>query len=142
MAVTFASPPFVWSSGLRSCPHLPWEPSPPKKCARSLVCSPHWKYVTYRGTASRSSNAPYVAYLNRICQSAVQNRLKTPDDCLHAEMARQVNDDAKHCLEMPPAAFDATVVRGQAAREVFLTEMKAQGINGVALIQAERTESP
>jgi len=94
------------------------------------------------GYCKSKFTAPYVDYLNRVCQSAVQNKVKTPEDCSQAKIADQVKSDAAQCLAMPAAEFDATVVRGQEGRNAFVAEMKAQGIDGNALIKEASAKRP
>lgn len=83
---------------------------------------------------------PYVDYLTRVCQSAVHNRLKSPEDCSREKIALQVKKDTAQCLAMSADEFDATVVRGKEGRKAFVGGMKAQGIDGEALIQEARTK--
>ena len=92
------------------------------------------------GYCAAMHGAPYVGYLNRVCQSAVQNKVKILDDCSHEKITQQVNSDTAQCLAMPAAEFDATVRRRQEGRTVFISEMKKQGVDGEALIQAERAK--
>lgn len=92
------------------------------------------------GYCAAMHGAPYIGYLNRVCQSAVQNKVKNLDDCSHEKIAQQVKSDAARCLAMPAAEFDATVRRRQEGRKVFISEMKNQGVDAEALIQAERAK--
>lgn len=56
---------------------------------------------------------PYIGYLNRVCQSAVQNKVKTQDDCSIEKISQQVKSDALQCLAMPTSEFNATVLQEQ-----------------------------
>lgn len=85
------------------------------------------------GYCAAKHGAPYIEYLNRVCQSAVQNQVKTSDDCSHEKITQQVKSDRAQCLAMPAAEFDATVHRRQEGRKVFISEMKNQGVDGEAL---------
>jgi hypothetical protein len=88
-----------------------------------------------QGYCKSTFTAPYADYLNRVCQSAIHNKVKNLEDCSHEKIAEQVKTDAAQCLEMPTAEFDATVLRAQQGRKAFITEMNAQGIDAEALIQ-------
>ena len=80
-------------------------------------------------------SAPYADYLSRVCASAVQNKVKASEDCSREALAEQARKDASQCLAMSAAEFNATVERGKEGRKAFVTEMKAQGIDGEALIK-------
>ena len=62
---------------------------------------------------------PYIGYLNRACQSAVQNKVKTLVDCSHEKIAQQFKSETVQCFVMPAAEFDATVRRRQEGRKVL-----------------------
>lgn len=93
-----------------------------------------------QGYCKSKFSAPYADYLNQVCQSAVQNRVKTSEDCSREKIAEQAKSDAAQCLAMPAAEFDATVLRGQEGRKIFVSEMKTQGVDGEALVQEERAK--
>lgn len=86
--------------------------------------------------------APYADYLSRVCQSAVQNKVKASEDCSREALAEQARKDASQCLAVSGAEFAATVAKGKEGRKAFVTEMKAQGIDGEALIKQASAKRP
>jgi hypothetical protein len=92
------------------------------------------------GYCAAMHGAPYIRYLNHVCQSAVLNKVKTLDDCSREKIAQQVKSDTAQCLAMSAAEFDATVLRGQEGRKAFAIEMTPQGIDGEALVEKERVK--
>lgn len=90
-----------------------------------------------KGFCESRLGTPYLDYLNRVCQSAVQNKLKAPEDCSREKISEQVKSDAAQCLAMTTAEFEATVLRGVGGRNTFVAEMRAQGVDGDKLVQDE-----
>lgn len=93
-----------------------------------------------KGYCAAMHGASYTGYLNRVCQSAVQNKTKKPEDCLQESIAQQVKIDSQKCLVMPAAEFEITVQRFPVAREKFIKDVKAKGIDGEKLLQEERVK--
>ena len=93
-----------------------------------------------KGYCATMAGAPYVDYLNRVCQSAVQNRMKKPEDCSPENIARQSKTDQGQCLAMPAAEFEKTALRGQEGSKAFVKQMAAQGVDGERLIREERAK--
>ena len=93
-----------------------------------------------KGYCTAMHDAPYAGYLTRVCQSAVQNKLKKPEDCSQESIAQQVRNDNQQCLAMPTAEFEKTAQRYPEAREKFLKEATAKGIDGDKLLQEERAK--
>lgn len=91
-----------------------------------------------KGYCAAMHDAPYAGYLNRVCESAVQNKLKKAEDCSQENIARQVKTDAEQCLAMPAAEFEKKVQRGAEASQSFVRQTAAQGIDGEKLLQEER----
>lgn len=94
----------------------------------------------HKGYCAAMHGAPYVGYLNRVCQSAVQNKLKKPEDCSPEHMTRQLKLDADKCLAMPAAEFEKTAFRGREGSKALVKQMTAQGIDGEKLLQEERAK--
>jgi hypothetical protein len=92
------------------------------------------------GYCTAMHGAPYMDYLNQVCQSAVQNRLKKPEDCTPDYMTRQVKADTDKCLEMPATEFEMKKHSGRDASKMFVEQMKAQGVDGEKLLQEARTQ--
>jgi hypothetical protein len=84
--------------------------------------------------------APYADYLTRVCQSAVQSKLKKPADCSPVNIALLIKSDSKQCLAMPPAEFEKTVLRGREISESVIKDMLAQGVDAEKLLQEERAK--
>jgi len=93
-----------------------------------------------KGYCAAMHGEPYAGYLGRVCESAVQNNLKKPEDCSQQSIAQQVKTDAAKCLAMPPAEFEKTVLRGVDASKTFVKQMATQGVDGEKLLQDERTK--
>jgi len=93
-----------------------------------------------KGYCATMTGPPYVDYLNRVCQSAVQNRMKKLEDCSPENIARQIKTDQGQCLAMPAAEFEKTVLRGQEGSKAFVKQLAAQGVDGERLIREERAK--
>jgi hypothetical protein len=93
-----------------------------------------------KGYCAAMHGEPYVGYLNRVCESAVQNKVKKPEDCLQESILQQVKIDNGKCLAMPATDFEKTALRGGEGTKAFITEIKTQGVDGDALIQQERAK--
>jgi hypothetical protein len=93
-----------------------------------------------KGYCAAMHGAPYAGYLDRVCQLAVQNKLKKPEDCSPESIAEQVKIDNGQCLAMPAAEFEKTALRGREASKAFVKEMAAQGVDGDKLLQEERSK--
>jgi len=93
-----------------------------------------------KGYCTAMHGASYAGYLERVCQSAVQNRVKKAEDCSPENIAQQTKSDTGQCLLMPAAEFEKTVLRGREGGQAFLKEMAAQGIDGEKLLQEERAK--
>ena len=130
---------FAWMS-LAALPALGAEPTEDAQTLAGMFAALDAR--SKPGFCLSKDGPPYVDYLTRVCQSAVQNRLKSPEDCSREKVALQVKNDTAQCLAMSTAEFDATVVRGKEGRKAFVREMEARGIDGDALIQAEREKLP
>lgn len=92
-----------------------------------------------KGYCMEMHDAPsYTDYLSRACQSAVQNKLKQPEDCSPENIAQLIKADKEKCLAMPAAEFEKTMLRGREGSEAFIKDMAAQGIDGERLLQEER----
>ena len=84
--------------------------------------------------------APYADYMTRVCQSAVQNRLKKREDYSAVNIAVLIKSDNKQCLAMPKAEFDKTVLRSREVSESVIKDMVAQGVDAEKLLQEERAK--
>ena len=93
-----------------------------------------------KGYCAAMHGAPYAGYLNRVCQLAVQNKLKKPEDCSPKRITQQVKIDNGRCLAMPAAEFEKTALRGIEASKAFVKEMTAQDIDVDELLQDERSK--
>ena len=93
-----------------------------------------------KGYCTAMHGASYAGYLERVCQSAVQNKVKKPEDCSQENIAQQVKIDAGQCLAKPAAEFEKTMLRGREGGQAFLKELAAQGIDGEKLLQEERAK--
>ena len=82
----------------------------------------------------------YVDYLNKVCQSAVQNKVKKSDECSQERIAQEVKADTGKCLAMPPAEFEKTALRGDEGSKGFVKKMAEQGVDGKKLLQDERAK--
>ena len=91
-----------------------------------------------KGYCTAMHGAAYTSYLERVCQSAVQNRVKNPEDCSPENIAQQIKSDHEQCMAMPAAEFEKTMLRGREGGQAFLKELAAQGIDGEKLLQEER----
>ena len=94
----------------------------------------------HKGYCAAMHGAPYAGYLDRVCQSAVQNKLKKPEDCSPERITQQVKVDTAQCLAMPAAEFEKTALRGREASKAFVKQMTAQGVDGDKLLQEERAK--
>jgi len=95
----------------------------------------------HKGYCAAMHGAAYAGYLNRVCQSAVQNNLKKPEDCSPEHMTRQLKVDSDKCLAMPAAEFEKTALRGREGSKTFVKQMSAQGVDGEKLLQEERAKT-
>jgi hypothetical protein len=91
-----------------------------------------------KGYCAAMHGAPYAGYLSRVCKSAIQNKLKKPEDCSQESIAQQVKADAGQCLAMRAGEFEKKVQRGAEASQSFVKQMTAQGVDGEKLLQEER----
>jgi hypothetical protein len=94
----------------------------------------------HKGYCAAMHGDAYVGYLNRVCQSAVQNRLKKPEDCSSENIARQLKADADKCLAMPATEFNQAVLRGREGSKAFVEQMTAQGVDGEKLLREEQAK--
>lgn len=90
-----------------------------------------------KGYCAAMHGAPYVGYLDRVCQSAVQNRVKKPEECAQQSIAQQVELDNGQCLAMSAVEFEKTALRGAEGSKAFVKKMAAQSIDGEKLIRDE-----
>lgn len=93
-----------------------------------------------KGYCAAMHGAAYVGYLGRVCESAVQNKVKKPEDCSQESIAQQVKLDNSRCLAMPAIEFEKTVLRGGEGSKAFIKQMAAQDVNGEKLIQDEKAK--
>jgi hypothetical protein len=91
-----------------------------------------------KGYCAAMHGASYAEYLNRVCQSAVQNRLKKPEDCSPENTARELKADTDKCLAMSAAEFEKKVLDGREGSKAFFKEMAAHGVDGEKLMQDAR----
>ena len=128
----------VTSLSLNSLPILAAEPTEDMRTmARMFVAL---EARNQKGYCTAMHTASYMDYLNRVCQSAVQNKLKKPEDCSPENNARELKADNEKCLAMPAAEFEQTVLRGREARRNFVQRLTTQGIDGDKLFQQERAK--
>jgi len=83
---------------------------------------------------------PYAGYLGRVCQSAVQNKLKKAEDCSSEHIAQQAKSDNQQCKKMTRADFDKIALRSREAVKTFIEQARAQGVDGEKLLQSERAK--
>jgi len=93
-----------------------------------------------KGYCTEMHTAPYAGYLTRVCQLAVQNRLKQPEDCTPEKIAQQVKVDNEQCLAMPFAEFEKKILDGRKVKEALVKQMQEQGVDGEKLLQEERAK--
>lgn len=93
-----------------------------------------------KGYCTAMHGAQYAGYLGRVCQSAVQNRLKKQEDCSQEQISQQAETDAAKCLAMPPADFDKAVARGGAGSKAFVKQAASLGMDGEKLLNDERAK--
>lgn len=93
-----------------------------------------------KGYCTAMHGAQYAGYLGRVCQSAVQNRLKKQEDCSQEQLAQQVKADAAKCLAMPLADFDKAVARGAEGSKAFVKQAASLGMDGEKLLNDERAK--
>lgn len=93
-----------------------------------------------KGYCTAMHGAQYAGYVGRVCQSAVQNKMKKPEECSPDSVAQQVKTDAAKCLAMPPAEFEKAVVRGVEGSTAFLKHTASQGVDGEKLLKDERSK--
>ena len=91
-----------------------------------------------KGYCAAMHGAAYAGYLSRVCESAVQNKVRKADDCSRESIAQQVKADAGQCLAMPAGEFEKKVQRGAEASQSFVKQITAQGVDGEKLLQEER----
>lgn len=84
--------------------------------------------------------AAYPGYMNRVCQSAVQNKMKKSEDCSPENVAEQIKADTTRCQAMAAAEFEAIAQRSSEAREKFIKDAKAKGVDGEKLLREERAD--
>jgi len=128
---------FAWMS-LAASPALGAEPTEEMQTLARMFAA--LDAGSQSGFCSSKTRRGYGDYLSRVCQSAVKNGLKSPEDCSRDKIALQVKSDTAQCLAMSPHEFDATVARGKEGRKAFITGLKNQDIDGEALIQKERVK--
>lgn len=83
-------------------------------------------------------DAPYIDYLARVCQAAVQNRLRNAEECLQERLLQEARASLSQCQAMPAAEFDKVVLRAAEARSMFMQEAKAQDIDAQKLLDDAR----
>ena len=93
-----------------------------------------------KGYCTEMHAAPYTGYLSRACQSAVQNKIKKPEDCSQDKISEQIRIDTEQCLAMSADKFEETMLHGRVSRKEFVEKMAAQGIDGEKLLQDERAK--
>jgi len=130
---------FAWMS-LAALPAMGAEPTEEAQTLAAMFAALDARSKS--GFCLTKDGPPYVDYLTRVCKYAVKNRLKSPEDCSSEKIALQVKNDITQCLAISVGEFEETVVRGKEARKAFIREMKAQGIDAEALIQAARAKLP
>ena len=91
-----------------------------------------------KGYCTVMHGSEYAAYLGRVCQSAVQNRLKKPEECSQDSIAQQAKAEAAKCLAMPPDEFEKAVARGAEGSKAFVKLMASHGVDGEKLMKDER----
>jgi len=96
--------------------------------------------VNLKGYCDAMNGPPYVVYLTRVCRSAVQNRMKKPEDCSPDNITQQLKTDHGQCLTMPAAEFEKAVIRGAEGGKAFVKQTAAQGVDGEKLIREERAK--
>lgn len=94
----------------------------------------------HKGYCEVMIGADYAVYLNRRCQSDIQNKVKKPEDCSPESITRQLKLDTDECLAMPAAEFEQKVLRGRESSKAFIEQMTAQGVDGEKLLQEERVK--
>ncbi len=93
-----------------------------------------------KGYCTVMHGSEYAGYLGRVCQSAVQNRLKKPEECTQDSIAQQAKAEAAKCLATPPDEFEKAVARGAEGSKAFVKQMASQGVDGEKLLQDERVK--
>ena len=125
-------------ASLASTPVFAAEPSDEMRMFARMFATLEARDV--KGYCEAMHRPAYADYLSRVCQSAVQNRMKKPEDCSQQSIAQQVKLDAGKCLAMPAAEFEKTALRGIDGSRIFVKEMATQGVDGERLIKEERAK--
>jgi hypothetical protein len=82
----------------------------------------------------------YVDYRTNVCQSAVQNKVKKPEECTPESVAQQIKADTDKCLAMPADEFEKTVQRGGEASKAFVKQTASESVDGEKLLREERAK--
>lgn len=90
------------------------------------------------GFCTATHAKPYAEYLTRVCQLAVQHKLKQPEDCSPDRIAQEVKTDMAQCLAMPAAEFEKMVLRGRDGSATVFKDLAAQGIDVPKLLDEAR----
>jgi len=126
---------FAWIS-LATSPSLGAEPTETMRTFARMFAALDARDLP--GYCESKLSAPYLDYMNRVCQSAVLNRVKTTEDCSQQNIALQSKRDAAECLAMPAAEFEKLGLRGTEVRNAFAEEAKKEGVDSERLIHEER----
>ena len=91
-----------------------------------------------KGFCAAMHGPAYADYLSRVCQSAVQHKLKQSDACTPELIVQEAKADKEQCLQMPAAEFEEKVRVGRKRIKTFIEDMTAQGVDGEKLLHDER----
>jgi hypothetical protein len=79
-----------------------------------------------------------VEMFRRQCQEAVKQKQAKPDDCATGNVKKAVGDALASCNAMPAAEFEGQLSDWREGLVEFLSQAKAQGLDGEKLIAEER----
>ncbi len=82
----------------------------------------------------------YADYVRRVCQLAIQNKLRKVEDCTPENIAREITTDTNRCLSMSAVEFKKSTAGWAELREDFIRRTKSKGIDGEKLLQEERAK--
>jgi hypothetical protein len=79
-----------------------------------------------------------VELFRRQCQEAVKQKAAKADECSTANLRKAVGGALESCNAMPAAEFENQLAEWREGRAEFLSQAKAQGMDGEKLIAEER----
>jgi hypothetical protein len=87
-----------------------------------------------------TSASGFDAYQKRACESGVRNKVKKPEECSEANLKLEAKRDTDRCLGLSAADFEDALVPWRTAKEKFIKDAAAKGLDGEKLLQEERVK--